>query len=184
MQTSSAGLALIKEHEGLRLDAYLCPARVWTIGYGHTGDVHPGQRITEAMADLLLQSDLKSFERAVNAAVKVPLTQGQFDALVSFAFNVGAGAFRLSTLLRVLNEGDYRAAAKQFDRWVHGGGKVLPGLVRRRRDERARSSAAWGTTAQGRPGQHHRDQVPPLRDTQPKKAMSLKASASSADWRF
>tara|TARA_R100001198_G_scaffold51472_1_gene28829 strand:- start:25 stop:546 length:522 start_codon:yes stop_codon:yes gene_type:complete len=137
MQTSSAGLALIKEHEGLRLDAYLCPAKVWTIGYGHTGDVHPGQRITEAMADLLLQADLKSFERAVSASVKVPLTQGQFDALVSFTFNVGAGAFRLSTLLRVLNEGDYRAAAKQFDRWVHGGGKVLPGLVRRRRDERA-----------------------------------------------
>ncbi|WP_425056699.1 lysozyme [Pseudomonas abyssi] len=137
MRVSQQGLALIKEHEGLRLDAYLCPAKVWTIGYGHTGGVQNGQRITAGEAERLLLADLQRFEQAVNLGVKVPLTQGQFDALASFAFNVGVGAFRESTLLRLLNHGDYQGAARQFDRWVYGGGQVLPGLVNRRADERA-----------------------------------------------
>ncbi|ROZ86902.1 lysozyme [Pseudomonas neustonica] len=136
MQISPKGLELIKSHESLQLDAYLCPAKVWTIGYGHTGDVVRGQRITEAGADKLLLNDLQRFEKAVNA-VLVPLDQDQYDALVSFAFNVGVGAFNSSTLLRLLNHGDYAGAAGQFKRWNKGGGKVLPGLVRRREEERA-----------------------------------------------
>jgi len=136
MQISPKGLELIKSHESLQLNAYLCPAKVWTIGYGHTGDVVRGQRITEAEADKLLLNDLQRFEKAVNA-VTAPLDQGQYDALVSFAFNVGVGAFRSSTLLRLLNHGDYEGAAGQFKRWNKGGGKVLPGLVRRREEERA-----------------------------------------------
>ena len=136
MKLSTAGLALIKEFEGLKLNAYLCPANVWTIGYGTTAGVKAGQAITEARADELLRADVAQFERGVFDAVKVPLTQGQFDALVVLAYNIGLGAFRTSTLLRMLNKGAYADAAKQFDRWNRGGGKVLAGLTRRRAAER------------------------------------------------
>ncbi|UYY77475.1 lysozyme [Sphingomonas sp. R1] len=137
-KTSSAGIALIKQFEGERLTAYICPAGILTIGVGHTGaDVKPGQKITVAESEALLRADLARFEKAVSAAVKVPLNQNQFDALVALAFNIGAGAFAGSTLVRLLNGKDYAGAAAQFERWNKGGGKVLPGLVARRAAEAA-----------------------------------------------
>lgn len=138
MTISDAGIDLIKRFEGCRLTAYYCPARVLTIGYGHTGqDVKPGMTITQQQADALLRRDLQRFERAVSESVKYPLTQPMYDALVSFAFNCGTAALKTSTLLRLLNQGDVQGAAAQFDRWTKGGGKVLPGLVRRRAAEKA-----------------------------------------------
>lgn len=136
--TSRPGIDLIKRFEGCRLQAYLCPAGVWTIGFGHTGtDVHEGKRITMEEAERLLRDDLAHFERRVQQLVTAPLTQGQFDALVSFAFNVGLGAFERSTLLKKLNAEDYRGAAAQFSVWTKAGGRDLPGLIRRRREEKA-----------------------------------------------
>jgi lysozyme len=132
---SVSDLSLIKEFEGLRLEAYLCPAKVWTIGYGHTKTAKPGMKITEGGAEALLRHDLEWVESTINKNVKVPLTQNQYDALASFIYNVGAGAFRKSTLLRLLNQGDYAGAAGQFQRWNKAGGKVLRGLTRRRQAE-------------------------------------------------
>lgn len=137
MTLSPAGLALIKRFEGLRTEAYRCPAGVWTIGYGSTRGVREGMRITEAQAESLLVEDCKRFERAVVGMVEVPITQGQFDALVSFAFNLGAEALRRSTLLRLLNQSRYAEAASQFPRWNKAGGRVLDGLTKRRAAERA-----------------------------------------------
>ncbi|WP_313284644.1 lysozyme [Stutzerimonas kunmingensis] len=137
MHTSQKGLDLIKSFEGLRLSAYKCPADVWTIGYGTTAGVKPGQNITKERAEELLREDVKRFEAQVLRLVKVPLTQGQHDALVSFVYNLGAGNLSNSTLLRLLNAGDYAGAAAQFDRWNKAGGKVLAGLARRRAAERA-----------------------------------------------
>ncbi len=143
MTTNSAGLELIKSFEGLRLRAYLCPAGDWTIGYGHTGaDVHKGQRITAAQAELLLQSDLVASEKGVDKLVAgTAVTENQFSALVSFAFNTGLGNLRRSTLLKKLLGGDAAAAAAEFAKWTKGRdakGKrqELPGLVRRRTAER------------------------------------------------
>lgn len=140
-KTSDKGIELIKGFEGCSLSAYKCPAGVWTIGYGHTGKVDgkaisSGMRITQAKAVQLLREDLASFEAAVNAAVKALITQNMFDALVSFAYNCGAGALRNSTLLKKLNAGDYSGAADEFQKWNKSGGKVLNGLVRRREAER------------------------------------------------
>lgn len=136
MQMSAAGIAMIQDHEGLRLKAYLDPVGVWTIGYGHTRRVRPGMTITLAEANAFLAQDIADAEDCVNRSVTVPLTQGQFDALVSFTFNLGCGALRRSALLKYLNAGHYEKTANQFGRWVHGGGRVLGGLVRRREDER------------------------------------------------
>jgi lysozyme len=136
MKTGPAGLHLIKTFEGLKLNAYRCPAGVLTIGYGTTAGVKPGQAITAAKAEELLAADLRKFEDTVNTSVAVPITQGQFDALVSLAYNIGSGAFRASTLLRKLNAKDYAGAAEQFPRWNRAGGKVLAGLTRRREAER------------------------------------------------
>ena len=133
MKISQKGLQLIKDFEGLELTAYVCPAGVLTIGYGSTGShVKSGMTITAADAERLLQKDLSRFEESVNELVKVPLTQGQYDALVSFAFNCGTNALAESTLLRLLNSGDYTGAANQFKRWTNQG---LAGLVRRRKAE-------------------------------------------------
>ena len=137
MRTSENGLALIRQAEGLRLRAYKCPAGVWTIGYGTTAGVKEGQVITKERAEELLREDVKRFEDQVLRLVKVPLTQGQLDALVSFTYNLGAANLGNSTLLRLLNAGDYKGAAAQFDRWTKAGGKELPGLVKRRAAERA-----------------------------------------------
>lgn len=137
MKTGEKGLALIKHFEGLRLQAYRCSADVWTIGYGHTAGVRPGDVITPEQADAFLREDVADAERVVGRFVRVPLTQCQFDALVSFTFNLGSGNLRTSTLLRLLNAGDYPRAAGQLLRWVNAGGKRLPGLVRRREAEKA-----------------------------------------------
>lgn len=135
MNVSDDGIDLIKQFEGCRLTAYLCPAGVWTIGYGHTGSVNKGDAIDEDEADILLRADLRRFERSVSKLVGVPLSQGQFDALVSFAFNLGGGALQRSTLRQKLNRGDYDGAAEQFMKWTRAGGRVLAGLVRRRQAE-------------------------------------------------
>lgn len=142
MKTSAAGINLIKEFEGVRLKAYRCPADVWTIGVGHTSAAGPpvvkaGMEITNAQAMKILANDLVKFEDGVDSAVKVPLKQNQFDALVSFAFNVGLGALAKSTLLRKLNAGQYDAVPAELMKWTKAGGKELPGLVRRRRAEAA-----------------------------------------------
>lgn len=140
MKISKLGLNLVRHFEGMYLRGYKCPANVWTIGYGHTGlvdgkPIHGNMIITEEKAIELLQQDMAVFENAVKDSVKVPLTQNQFDALVSFAFNVGAGALRKSTLLRLLNQGKYEEVPSQLLRWNKGGGKVLAGLTRRRKSE-------------------------------------------------
>ncbi len=136
MKISQEGLDLIKKFEGLRLKAYKCPAGVWTIGYGSTVGVVGGQEITEADAEAFLKYDLFDPELFIDFYVTVPLAQEQFDALVSLVFNIGIGAFRKSTLLKKLNAGDYRGAAKEFDRWTRAGGIVLSGLIGRRRIEK------------------------------------------------
>lgn len=134
---SKPGIELIKRYEGLRLQAYCCPAGVQTIGYGHTGaDVTAGKEITLDEAEALLRSDLLEFEKRVQQIVTAPLTQGQFDALVSFAYNVGIGALQRSTLLRKLNSEDYAGASAEFPRWTKAGAIELPGLVKRRAAER------------------------------------------------
>ncbi len=144
------GLDLIKSFEGLRLKAYQDSVGVWTIGYGHTGGVKPGQTITKAQAEAFLKSDTGWAQDAVRKSVKVPLTQGQFDALTSFTFNLGAGALKSSTLLKKLNAKDYAGAQKEFGKWVHAGGQVLQGLVRRRAAEAAmfgnKAPSGSGTT--------------------------------------
>lgn len=137
MKASQAAIDLIKEHEGCRLDAYLCPAGKPSIGYGHTGGVEIGQSITPKEAEDLLRSDLERFEQGVSAALMVPVTQSQFDALVCFAYNVGLAALRASTLLKRLNAGDAAGAADEFLRWNKAKGHALPGLTKRRKAERA-----------------------------------------------
>lgn len=137
MKTSQKGINLIKEFEGCQLTAYKCPAGVWTIGYGHTGDVKSGMTITEQEAENYLRADLQKFEAGVDKAVKVGITQNMFDALVSFTYNCGIGALQSSTLLKKLNAGDFNGAANEFLKWNKSGSNVLPGLTRRRQAERA-----------------------------------------------
>lgn len=128
---------LVKNFEGKYLKTYRCPAGVLTIGYGHTGaDVTLGMVITEQEAEILLQNDLTHAASVVARMVHIDLDANQFGALASFVFNVGEGAFQNSTMLRDINAGNFDDAAQQFGRWVHGGGNVLPGLVRRRDAER------------------------------------------------
>ena len=137
MEVSDAGLKLVMGFEGLRLTAYQDSVGVWTIGYGSTNGVEPGDVITEAQAEDLLRIDMRSAEKCLDDHVTVALNQNQYDALASFVFNLGCGAFSGSTLLRDLNAGDYQGAADQFGRWVHAGTDILPGLVKRRANERA-----------------------------------------------
>jgi len=138
LTTGTPGLNLIKKYEGLRLKAYQDPVKIWTIGYGHTGpDVKKGKVITEAEAERLLKQDLRKFEGVVNSKVTKKLTRNQFDALVSFTYNVGPEAFRTSTLLKKLNNGNFPGAAAEFLRWNKAGGNILPGLTKRRKEEQA-----------------------------------------------
>ncbi len=137
MKISENGLDLIRKHEGLRLQAYLCPAGVLTIGYGYTGtDVKTAMKIDISQANALLSKDVERFEKSVNDLVRVPMTQGMFDALVGFAFNLGAGSLKGSTLLAKLNANDSQGAADEFLRWNKANGKVLDGLTARRESER------------------------------------------------
>tara|TARA_R110000824_G_scaffold63129_1_gene166360 strand:- start:272 stop:799 length:528 start_codon:yes stop_codon:yes gene_type:complete len=129
-------VAMIKKSEGLRLVAYLpTPNDVWTIGYGHTETAAEGMKITKKGADALLLQDLAWVEDAVNDLVKVDINQNQYDALCSFVYNLGKTNFKNSTLLRLLNEGDYQGAADQLPRWNKQKGKVLRGLTIRRKEE-------------------------------------------------
>ena len=137
MKISQAGVDAIKAFEGLRLDAYKCPAGIPTIGYGSTGShVSMGMSITEEYAEVLLREDIERFERCVNEYVTVELTQHMFDALVSFAFNLGCGALKRSTLLKRVNVNRKEDAANEFLRWDNAGGRKLAGLTRRRNEER------------------------------------------------
>ncbi len=135
MKTADPGITLIKTFEGFSTNSYLCPAGVWTIGYGHTGaDVKEGMQIKESEGVAILKRDLAKFEEIIKDSVKVELNQNQFDALVSFVFNIGGTAFKNSTLLKRLNSGEdmSRVAREELPRWNKGDGKVLEGLKRRR----------------------------------------------------
>jgi lysozyme len=140
MQVSEAGLALLKEFEGCRLKAYQDSVGVWTIGYGLTSaagliKVGPGLTITQAQADEYLRKALVQYEMAVLAAIKKPMTQCEFDAMTSLCYNIGIGNFRKSSVVRQFNMGNKGAAKHAFHLWCKAGGKVLPGLVRRRKAE-------------------------------------------------
>lgn len=137
MKTSEKGLAFIRQVEGVKYKAYLDTGGVWTNGVGHTGpDVYKGQIVGEDQVKAWLVEDVVDAENSIEAYVKVPLTQNQFDALVSFVFNIGDVAFKRSTMLRMLNVKDYTGAANQFDRWVFDNGKKINGLVKRRKLEK------------------------------------------------
>lgn len=137
MKTGSRGIALIKRFEGFEERAYLCPAGVWTIGHGHTSGVHERQTCTREQAERWLREDLKSAENAVNTLEPSrPLRQNEFDALVSFVYNLGAGNFMKSTLrMKVCANPDNPTIRDEFRKWVYAGGHVLPGLVARREAE-------------------------------------------------
>ena len=135
MKIGYEGLKMIKHFEGLELNAYQCAAGVWTIGYGHTKGVQQGMVISEETADEMLVEELKEYENYINDMVNCPLNQNQFDALVSWVYNLGPANLQASTLLKVLNAGDYAGVPAQIKRWNKAGGKVLQGLVRRREAE-------------------------------------------------
>jgi lysozyme len=136
MQTSAKGIAFIKRHEGFRPKAYTCAAGVWTIGYGHTAGVRPGDEVTQAEADDYLAADLARYEAAVRAAGIPSLTQGQFDALVSLCYNIGAAAFGSSTLLKRAKANPNDPAIRDgFMRFVYAGKRPLAGLRKRRSEE-------------------------------------------------
>lgn len=137
---TAQGIRLIRSFEGFSAKPYLCPAGYFTIGYGHV--LRPGEQrgasVTPEQAAELLAEDILAAEAAVALLVATPLTDGQFDALVSFAFNLGAGALQRSTLRRKLNRREYASAAAEFPRWAWAAGRKLPGLLRRREAERER----------------------------------------------
>lgn len=143
MRISERGIDLITSFEGYRGLPYQDVAGVWTIGYGHTEGVGPRSgALTLHGARHLLAKDLRIFERGVEEMVRVPLRQGQFDALVSFAYNVGLGALRSSTLLQRVNRRQWWRAWREFRRWDKAGGRTQPGLTRRRKAE-ARMFIRW-----------------------------------------
>ena len=137
METGQKGINLIKKYEGLALKAYLCPANVLTIGYGHTGkDVIPDMQINEVTAEQILKKDLEKFEKAVDRLVTSKINQNQFDALVSFTFNLGEGNLKSSTLLKKINANPSdKSIGAEFLKWNKGGGRVLSGLTKRRASE-------------------------------------------------
>lgn len=140
MKTSQKGIDLIKSFEGLRLQAYRCSANKLTIGYGHTGTVKEGMKITTIQADELLKSDLKNFEEGVTRLVGLKIHQLMFDSLVSFAFNHGLEKFKNSTLLKKVNLGKFIEASNEFEKWgnITVNGKLVEnkGVMRRKKAER------------------------------------------------
>ena len=137
LEISQQGLALVKHFEGFNSSVYYCPAGYATIGYGHLvkGNELFERPISESVAEALLRQDVRSAERAVRRLIQVPLTQSQFDSLVSFTYNLGGGALQRSTLRRVINRGHHHEVPRQLRRWVWAGGRKLKGLVRRREAE-------------------------------------------------
>ena len=163
MQMSQGGLDnLLKRFEGCKLKAYRCPAGICTIGYGHTSaagapEVVDGMTITQTRADEILKRDLVKYESAVLGLLKVELTQNQFDVLVDFAYNAGVGSLKTSTLLKKVNAGDLDAVPAELMKWTKGGGKVLPGLVRRRQ-----AAGAWWSADQHVEEQEQRTDPDPV----------------------
>ena len=141
MTYSPAAINLIKQFESLRLEAYQCPARVWTIGWGHTAGVREGMKITTERAEELLSGDIREVEKSLGEVIHGALTQGQHDALVSLCFNLRGGAQRLPAiaprLTAKLNAGDYAGAADELLDIDRANGQVMAGLARRREAERA-----------------------------------------------
>jgi lysozyme len=141
MKMSQEGInKLLKPFEGCKLVSYRCPAGIWTIGIGHTSaaglpDVMAGLKITEDQANSILRADLVKFESYVNTMVKVPLSQNQYDVLVDVAYNIGPAALKNSTLLKRVNAKEFNKVPDELLKWTKGGGKTLPGLVRRRHAE-------------------------------------------------
>ena len=135
MNISQEGISLIKKFEGCELEAYKCAAGVWTIGYGSTKGVKEEDTLTQEEADNLLLHEMQEYEGYINDLVKAPLEQNQFDALVSWVFNLGPANLKASTMLKFLNAGDYHLIPSQIKRWNKAGGKVLEGLIRRREAE-------------------------------------------------
>jgi len=136
MQYSLKGVALTESFEGCRLASYQDSVGVWTIGYGHTHGVGSGQTCTQEQAQAWLEADMANAESAVNLYVKVVLTQGEYDSLVDFTFNLGSGNLHSSTLLKLVNENDMADAANEFAKWDRAGGMVVAGLLRRRLAEK------------------------------------------------
>ena len=142
MRISDNCIKLIRHHEGVRNTPYQDPIGLWTVGVGHlmgNGKTRPkdwNRKRSDAEVDELLRKDIARFENGVDSLITVDLNQNQFDALVCFAFNVGNGNLQASTLRRKLNRGDYEGAANEFPKWRKAAGRVLPGLVKRRKDER------------------------------------------------
>jgi lysozyme len=153
MQMSQEGIAaLLKKFEGCRLTSYRCPANVCTIGYGHTSaagspTVVDNMKITQKQADDILRQDLVKYETGVHNMVTQPISQNQFDVLVDFAYNAGIGNLKSSTLLKKVNAGQFDAVPAELMKWTKGGGKVLPGLIRRRQAE----SAWWSAESEKQP---------------------------------
>lgn len=171
---SDAGVDLIKSFEGYHRAlpdgscvAYRCPAGVWTLGFGNTVGIKPGMVWTRDEAEAALRRELATFEAGVVRLVTVPLNQNEYDALVSFAYNCGLGALERSTLLRKLNAGDREGAADAFGMWTKGGGRVLPGLVRRRKAEAALFLTPVGDDEPAQPDMAQ--SVEPVTTTQPLK---------------
>lgn len=184
MSINQTALDLIKVSEGFVDHWYPDPGTFgepWTCCYGHTSAAGlpvfaPGRKFTLAEGDAILQRDLANTEAVVRNLVKVPLNDNQYGALVSFVFNVGATAFKTSTLLRLLNAGDYLGAQTQFPRWVHGGGKVLPGLVTRRAAEMKLFDAPPGNA------QTPRDPLPLPTTPAPPPPRSIPVTTAKPSW--
>jgi lysozyme len=178
MHMSQGGLdALLKKFEGCKLKAYRCPANVCTIGFGHTTaaglpEVIDGMTITQKQADEILKRDLVKYEAAVESLVKVELTQNQFDVLTDFAYNAGVGNLKSSTMLKKVNAGDLDAVPAELMKWTKGGGKVLPGLVRRRQ-----AAGAWWT-AQDQAHDEQEDRTEP--DAPPQRTMADSKQGNAA----
>lgn len=137
MRISDRGLALIKQYEGFSATAYTCPAGYLTIGYGHIVKAGEPRQITEVQAEQFLRHDVTVAEQAVKRLILTNINQDQYDALVSFTFNLGAGALQRSTLRACVNRSDHTGAASQFGRWIYGGGRKLKGLIHRRNAEKS-----------------------------------------------
>lgn len=177
MRMTAEGLALIKRFEGFRADAYRDAVGVWTIGFGHTAQAGPpavmaGMRVSREEAAAILAADVEQFATGVRAAVTVPLSDGQFSALVSFTYNVGLGAFRGSSVLKAVNAGDFAAVPGRLALWVKAGGRTLPGLVKRRAAEAALFARATAAP-EPQPPQSQPPEPQPPPDIQPPQPASL-----------
>ena len=179
MHMSQGGMNnLLKRFEGCKLKAYRCPAGILTIGYGHTSaagapEVTEGMTITQDEAESILKKDLVKYEKPVAELVKVDLTQNQFDVLVDFAYNAGVGNLKSSTLLKKVNANDFDAVPDELMKWTKGGGKVLPGLVKRRQAE-----GAWWDAHHDHPHDHADHRSEP--DVVPQKSMAESKQGNGA----